>query len=130
MSDASTSLPARPVRSLTETLLSIVLGLEAVLVFFVILTVFGLELLPPLVAFGAGIALMVVLLVASRSVRYEWGIWLGWALQALLVALGLLHPALYVAGGIFAAIWLYCFFVGRRIDRRNAQFFSSQPTPN
>ena len=129
----SAEQPPRPVRrrrSLTESLLSIVLGLEAALVFFVILTVFGLDLLPPAVTFGAGIALMVVLVLASRAVRHDWGVWLGWLLQLVLVLLGLIHPALYVAGGIFVAIWIYCFVTGRRIDRRNAAYLASQPSSN
>ncbi|WP_265157093.1 DUF4233 domain-containing protein [Homoserinimonas sedimenticola] len=105
---------------MTESLLTIVLGLEAALMFFVALTVFGLDILPPVVALGGGIAFIVVLLGATFALRYSWGVWLGWALQVALLALGFLLPALFISGAIFVAIWIYCFVTGRRLDRRNA----------
>ena len=107
-------------KSATESLLSIALGLEAVLVFFVVLVVFGLKLLPVGAVFGGGAALFVLLLAASRLVRYPWGVWLGWVLQAVLVALGILLPLMYFIGAVFLAIWIYCFVMGRRLDARNA----------
>ena len=107
-------------KSATESLLSIALGLEAVLVFFVVLVVFGLKLLPIGAVFGGGAALFVLLLAASRLVRYPWGVWLGWVLQAVLVALGILLPLMYFIGAVFLAIWIYCFVMGRRLDARNA----------
>lgn len=122
------SAPRRQ-RSLTESLLSIVLGLEAVLVFFIIMTVFGLDLVPPAVAFGGGAALIVVLLLAAGLLKHPWGVWLGWALQAALIALGFILPALFITGAIFVAIWVYCFVKGRSIDRRNAQPLADDPSP-
>ncbi len=110
----------RRVRSVTESLLSIVLGLEAALVFFVALTIFGLDILPPLVALGGGVLLIALLLITAAYLRFPWAEWLGWALQVGLIALGLLLPALYVSGAIFVAIWIYCFVTGRKLDRRNA----------
>ena len=111
-------------RSATESLLSITLLLEAILVFFIVMVVFGLRILPPAVAFGGGAALVVVLLLDGRIVRYRWGIWIGWLLQAFLIGLGILLPVMYVVGAIFAAIWVYCFVTGRRLDRRNAAALS------
>jgi len=110
---------ARRARSLTESLLTIVLTLEAVLVFFIALTVFGLHALPPAIAFGGGAALFIVLLAATRVMRYSWGVWLGWVLQLVILSTGLLLPALYIAALLFIAIWVYCFVRGRQVDRRN-----------
>jgi hypothetical protein len=107
-------------RSLTESLLSIVLGLEAVLVFFIALTVFGLHALPPAVAFGGGAALALVLALATRIVRWTWGVWVGWVLQLVLVLTGILLPALYIVAAVFIGMWVYCFVRARRIDRDNA----------
>ncbi|PWB96902.1 DUF4233 domain-containing protein [Salinibacterium hongtaonis] len=115
-------------RGATESLLSIVLGLEAVLIFFVTLTVFALKLLPAGVAFGGGAVFAILLLLTSGMLRHEWALWVGWALQVALILLGFVHPALFVTGVIFVAIWTYCFVVGRRLDRRNAAFFT--PTTN
>jgi Protein of unknown function (DUF4233) len=115
-------------RSLTESLLSIVLGLEAVLVFFIALTVFGLHSLSPALAFGGGAALVVLLAVATRVVRYQWGVWLGWVLQAALIATGIVLPVLYVVAAVFVAIWVYCVVRARQVDRRNATLAAQEPT--
>lgn len=120
MSRSVQATARRRQRSATESLLSIVLGLEAVLVFFVALAVFRFDKLPPVVAFGGGAAVIVVLLLAGRMLRYRWGIWFGWALQAGLIATGFLLPLMFFIGAGFAAIWVYCFITGLRLDRRNA----------
>lgn len=113
---------ARRVRSTTESLLSIVLVLEAVLLFFVTLTVYGLKALPPVPAFVGGGALIVALVFAGRLLRHSWGIWIGWALQAVLVATGLILTPMYFVALAFVAIWVYCFVRGRQIDRQRAAF--------
>ena len=111
-------------------LLSIVLGLEAVLVFFVTLTAFGLRALEAPLAFGGGAVLIVALLVAGRLLMYPWGVWVGWALQAVLLATGLLIPIMYFIAACFLAIWIYCFVKGRQIDRQKAAFAADNPNPN
>ena len=113
--------PRRP-RSVTESLLSIVLGLEAILVFFVSLTAFGLRALQPFPAFLGGAVFILALIVVAGLLRYEWGIWLGWVLQASLIATGIVLPAMFAVGTGFVAIWVYCFVRGRQIDRNKAQF--------
>ena len=121
---------ARRQRSLTESLLTIVLGLEAVLVFFIALTVFGLHALPPLEAFLGGAVLALLLAATTRIVRYSWGVWVGWVLQAVLIATGILLPALYIVAAVFVGMWIFCFVRARQIDRANSlRFTSAQPTP-
>jgi Protein of unknown function (DUF4233) len=132
VSDAKAVDPAKPAkrarpprvrrqRTLTESLLSIVLGLEAVLVFFIALTVFGLHALPPLQAFGGGALLALGLLLGTRVVRYSWGVWFGWALQLVLIATGIVLPALYIAAAFFLAMWIFCFVRARQVDAANAR---------
>jgi hypothetical protein len=104
-------------RSTTESLLSIVLGLEAVLMFFVTLAAFGLKAVPAVTAFAGGGALLVALVLTAGLLRFRWGLWLGWALQAVLVATGILLPIMYFIAAGFVAIWVYCFIKGRQIDR-------------
>jgi Protein of unknown function (DUF4233) len=122
VTDAKVAKQRRPrrQRSLTESLLSIVLGLEAILVFFIALTVYGLHALPPVQAFVGGAILAIVLALATRIVRYSWGVWVGWALQVVLLATGILLPALYIAAAFFIAMWIFCFIRARQIDRTNA----------
>ncbi len=109
---------SRRVRTATESLLSIVLGLEAALLFFVTITVFGLRILPAGIAFGAGAGLFVVFIVAAWAMRYRWGVWFGWLLQAVLIATGFLTPLMFVIGAGFAAMWIFCFITARRLDAR------------
>ena len=111
-------------RSVTESLLSIVLGIEAFVLFFAGLVAFGLKVLEP--AFPAWVALpaagvLILLLVATTAVlRFAWGRAVGWVLQAVLIALGILLPLMYVVGGGFALLWIFCFTRGRRIDASRA----------
>lgn len=107
---------SRPPRTATESLLAIALGLEAALVFFVTLTAYGLRALPPVAAFAGGAALILLLVLTARLVRYRWGIWLGWVLQGALIATGILLPVMYFIGAGFAGIWVFCFVKGRQLD--------------
>jgi len=115
-------------RSTTESLLSIALMLEAFLVFFAALAAFGLDLVAAPVALGGGAALIVLIALDGRFVRYPWGIGLGWALQAVLIALGLLMPLMYLIGAGFLALWIYCFIKGRSIDRARS-LITTETTP-
>ena len=112
---AAPPVPRRE-RTATESLLAIALGLEACVVFFGTLTAFGLKALPPVPAFVGGGVLLLLLVVATRVVRFAWGQRLGWALQLVLIASGILLPVMYVVGAGFAAIWVFCFVKGRQLD--------------
>ena len=115
-------------RSASESLLSIALALEAILVFFVALTAFGLRALEPLPAFLGGAALIVALILASRLVRYPWGVGLGWALQVVLLATGILLPIMFVIAAGFIAIWVFCFIKGRQLDAAKAAYLAANPS--
>ena len=120
--DGGAPAPGRPRRrrGAAESLLSIVLVLEAMSMFFVMLVVNGRDLLPTGVAFGGGLAAIVVMLLVSRVLRHRWGIVLGWIVQAGLIACGLLDPVMYVVAGVFVALWTYCLVKGTQLDRLNA----------
>ena len=104
-------------RTATESLLSIVLIMDAVLLFFVTLTAFGLKVVDPVTAFVGGGIFIVVLALASRVQRFAWGVWLGWVLQAAILALGFLLPIMFLVGAGFVALWVYCFIRARELDR-------------
>lgn len=115
-------------QSATESLTSIALLLEAVLVFFVALAVFGLHVLPVGPALGGGAGLLVVLLIACRATRWAWGLGVGWVLQAVLIATGLLLPVMWFIGAGFLGLWIFCFVKGRQLDARKAAYFASHPS--
>ena len=114
-------------RSTTESLLSIVLLLEAILLFFVSLVLFGLKTVPPAVAFGGGAVFVVVILATIALTRWPIGIALGWVIQAALIALGVFNPVMYLVGAGFAAFWIWCFVRGRQIDRARRDYLASHP---
>ncbi len=116
-------------RSVTESLSSIVLLLEAIVLFFVALVFFGLHTLTPAGAFGGAGAFIVVILVTIALLRFPIGILLGFLIQAALIALGVLNPVMYLVGAGFAAFYIWCFVRGRQIDARRRAFLASSTTP-
>ena len=65
--------------------------------------------------FGGGAALLA--LVAAALLRRPVGYLLGWSVQVLGVALGLLTAPMFFVGGMFLALWLLTFVLGKRLDR-------------
>lgn len=118
MSSGSRAPRSRRTRALRESLLSIVLVMEAAVIFFAALVVFGLHVLAPLPALlGGGIALVVLVALAGLQ-RWAWAVYAGAVAQLGLILLGILTPAMYVIGAVFAALWVYCFVRSRQIERR------------
>ena len=114
-------------RTATESLLSIVLALEACLVFFAALAAFALDALSPLLALVGGVGLIALFALCARLVRYRYGVWVGWVLQGVLIAAGILLPIMYIIGAGFLALWIYCFIKGRSLDR--ARNHANKETP-
>ena len=125
---ATTGGRPRRERSATESLLSITLVLEAIVVFFVALTVYGLDQLPAGVALGGGAALILLLALDARMVRSQAGLWLGWVLQVALILLGLVTPVMWFVGAGFAGLWVFCFVKGRQLDRAKAAHLKAHPS--
>jgi len=109
-------------RGVTESLLSIVLVLEAVILIFTTLTLVGLTDHPLWMVLGGGGCGIAILLLVSQLQRYAWGVVLGGVLQVAYVATGFLHPFMFVIGAVFAGLWVWCLVRARRIEksRRNA----------
>ncbi|MEZ5190101.1 MAG: DUF4233 domain-containing protein [Schumannella sp.] len=116
---------------MTESLLSIVLVLEACVLFFAGLVAFGLKVVEPVLpawAALAGAGAFIVLLVATTAVlRYRWGVVIGWVWQAALIACGILMPLMYAIGVGFALLWIWCFNRGRRIDAARTSGAANRP---
>ncbi|OUM39538.1 DUF4233 domain-containing protein [Arthrobacter sedimenti] len=102
---------------------STVLLLEAFVVFFATLAVFGLrrDEISPVLILTSGIALSVVLVLTCAVLTKKWGIGLGWILQLVIIAGGFLEPTMFLVGVAFALAWLYGIRQGMRVDRENAE---------
>ena len=99
-----------------------VLALEALVVILAIpvVAVVGTVPVPPWLAIAGGVALALALVIVARYVTRPWGVPAGWVLQGLVIALGLLAPALLIVGGIFAILWGVAIRLGRQADEARA----------
>jgi hypothetical protein len=67
----------------------------------------------PQLALLLGAALAAVLL--TGLLRARWGWWLAGALQAVLIAGGLLHWMIGAVGVLFGLVWLYVLYVRQKV---------------
>jgi hypothetical protein len=103
-------------RGVTETLLSVVLALEAVILIFMGLTLIGFGSYPVwAILAGTGLGIVVFVVVAMAQ-RWSWGVVLGGVLQAAFIATGFLHGFMFVIGAVFAGLWVWCLVRARRIE--------------
>ncbi len=110
-------------RSTKVMFASTVLLLEAFVVFFATLAVFGLRRgeFPPALILGIGIALSLVMVFACAVLSKPWGVGLGWILQIVLILTGLVEPMMFLVGALFGLAWWYGIRTGIRIDSESAQ---------
>ncbi len=78
---------------------------------------------------GGGLAICALLIggVVGRP-HMGWALWAGTVLQALVIAAGVVVPAMYVLGVIFAALWVTGIWLVRRHETPKPQP-SPQPSP-
>jgi hypothetical protein len=124
----------RRARGAAESLGSIVLAFESIIVFLGGLAIFGLKALPESVpqwwGIVAGAVLAVVMILTGRVLRYRWGIILGWVLQVIVALGGFLVPGLFLVAIIFGGMWAYATIKGASLDARNARLAAEADTPN
>lgn len=110
-------------RSVRALFTSTVLTLEAVVIFFLGMMLFGMNRDQP----GAvwfivgGTALAVVAVLTCALVRRPAGIAVGWAIQAVLILSGIWEYSMFVVGALFALTWAYAVVKGGRMDVENAE---------
>ncbi|HKP07770.1 MAG TPA: DUF4233 domain-containing protein [Microbacterium sp.] len=130
VTDATQPKPRRP-RGAAESLATIVLGFESIVVFLGGLVVYGLTALPasiePWWGIVAGAVLALLMILTTRLVRYRWGIVLGWVLQAIVLLGAFLVPALAIVALIFGGMYGYATIKGAALDRRNARLAADPP---
>ena len=98
--------------------------LLAILIFEFIL--FGLAIpvmilisdVPGVTAGLSGGSAAVLALVAAGLMRRPIGYPLGWLTQLVGLALGLLTTPMFLVGGLFLALWVISFLLGKRLDEQ------------
>lgn len=110
-------------RSIRVMFASVVLSLEAFAVLFGTLAAYGLHrgAVPAPVILTAGTGLGTLLVLACALLTRRAGTTVGWALQLLVLATGLVEPMMFLVGGMFALTWWYALRTGARLDRENAE---------
>jgi hypothetical protein len=108
--------PGNPMRTVALSVLIfevVVFGLAVPVMIFVSNVPAGVA-----AALGGGAALLA--LVAAALLRRPLGYAIGWLTQLVGVSLGVLTPGMFVVGGIFLALWVLCFVLGKKLDAHPA----------
>jgi hypothetical protein len=115
----------RRARGARESLGSVVLGFESIIVFLGGLVVYGLRVLPegiePWWGIVGGSILALLMVITAGLLRHSWAIVVGWALQVVVLLGGFLVPALVIVAIIFGGMWAYATIKGASLDARNAR---------
>ena len=105
----------KPLRQMCGT----VLILESLVIGLAIPVAIVQEHLGHGVAGGVGGGLAVCALLLSGLVGRPgmgWALWAGTVLQVLVIAAGVVVPAMYIVGAIFAALWITGIWLARRLQ--------------
>ncbi|HYP46361.1 MAG TPA: DUF4233 domain-containing protein [Propionibacteriaceae bacterium] len=104
--------PTNPMRSVLMTLLFfeiVVFGLAVPVMIFQSEVSTGAA-----VAYGSAAALLA--LAGALLIRRPVGYLVGWVAQVAGVALGLVISAMFAIGGLFLALWVITFVLGKKLD--------------
>ena len=103
---------------------------ELVVVYFAVLTTFGLSvksaqtLTLTQLLIGASVvavlAIVAVLLLPRRIGERRPGVIIGWVVQALLLASGFVLTSMFFVAALFIALWAVAVYWSARIDREGA----------
>jgi len=114
---------------LLRQLCGTVLIMEAVVIGLAIPVAIVQEHLRHGVAGGVGGGLAVCALLLSGLVGRPgmgWALWAGTVLQVLVIASGVVVPAMYILGAIFAALWITAIRLARRASRARPQHLATE----
>lgn len=111
-------------RGVRESVGSIVLGFELIVLFLGTLVAWGLHAAPAGIVIGGGAGLIALAIVAILTLRYRFGTWIGFAVQILAVVAGIWVHMMFIVGALFLAIWIYAMYSAERAERIRA----NQPT--
>lgn len=96
------------------------LTLEAVVLALSVPVMISVEDVDTGLAVGLGIGLAVLCVLTAGLLSRPWAYLLGHAVQAGVICLGFVVPAMFLVGAMFAALWALAYLVGRRIEADRA----------
>ncbi|WP_298228864.1 DUF4233 domain-containing protein [Gryllotalpicola sp.] len=108
-------------RTPVESVASIVLAFEVVVIGLGALAAWALGSVAMAPAFIAGASLVVLAAITVLTLRYPFGVWLGWAVQALVIVSGIWVHMMFAVGIVFIALWAYAVISAERAMRMRAE---------
>jgi hypothetical protein len=108
-------------RSLRRGMCAGILGLQAVVLFLTGVVTIGMTELGALASLSLGAGLAVLCLLAAGLLGRPGGYWLGWAVQVLSIALGVLTTPMFFLGVLFTVLWATAYVLGTRMDQERAE---------
>ncbi|MCH9738982.1 MAG: DUF4233 domain-containing protein [Candidatus Nanopelagicales bacterium] len=96
---------------------STVLVFEAIVVLLAIPIAINVSDANATFALVIGIALAGLLILTVGVITKPIAVPIGWILQVLVIAAGIVVPTMFLVGGIFALLWFYAVRNGQRVDR-------------
>jgi hypothetical protein len=104
-----------------RSLCAAILVLEAIVLFLTGVVMIGVTDLGTGRALLIGGGLAALCLVAAGMLGRPGGYLLGWLVQAVSVALGVVVPVMFFVGAVFAVLWVTAYALGTRIDEERAE---------
>jgi len=108
-------------RSIQRSMCAGMLTLQAVVLFLAGLVMTGVTDLGFGASVGIGLGLAALCLLAAGMLGRRGGYVLGWGVQVVSLALGLVVPLMFFLGAVFGGLWAASYFLGGRIDREKAE---------
>jgi hypothetical protein len=96
---------------------STVLILEALVVLLAVPIAINVSNVNATYALVTGIALAGLLVLTVGVITKPIAVPIGWVLQVLVIASGIIVPTMFFIGGLFALLWFFAVRTGQREDR-------------
>src|SRR3954471_7286277 len=112
-------------RSPKRGMCAAILSLEAVVLGLTTPVMINLAHVPWRTALWVGVGLAVACLVVAGLLRSEAAYAVGWLIQVAAIGLGFVVPMMFVLGGVFALLWGFAYFLGRKIQRERAEAYAA-----
>lgn len=117
--------PGQPkrARSIRATFMSSVLVMEAFVLVFFGLAMFGVNRGTAMApwALAVSLALAVIAILTCALVQKRVGVWIGWVIQILLVGSAFIEYTMAIVGVGFGLAWWYAVTKGAQIDSENVR---------
>lgn len=79
-------------------------------------------------ALSLGSALAILILLTAGLMKKKTGWYLGSIWQLALIGYGLVVPAMYFLGTLFAGLWVSAYFIGRKGEAIRASLMANPPS--